>query len=183
MALPATIFKVELSVNDADRHYYAQHNLTVARHPSETDERMMLRILVFALLADPMLEMTKGLSSDEVPDLWQKNLRDDIELWIDLGQPEEKRIRKACSKAAQVLVVAYGAKAPELWWQQNQDKLERFEKLAVWCIAGEHLTALVNLVTRNMKLAVTVSGGVAWVSDGVRDIEISPITWKPWLNT
>ena len=156
MALSSTIFKVDLAINDADRNYYDQKSLTLARHPSETDERMMLRILIFALLASPSLDLTKGLSSDEVPDLWEKNLRDEIELWVDLGQPVEKRIRKACGRSARVLVVAYGAKAPELWWSQNQGKLQRFDKLAVWMIAGDVLEALTAMVARHMKLVALV---------------------------
>ena len=108
MALSATIFKANLQVSDMDRNYYAEHLLTLARHPSETDERMMVRLLAYALHADEYLNFTKGLCADEEPDLWLKNLTDEIELWIDVGQPDERRLRKACSRAAQVYLYLYG---------------------------------------------------------------------------
>ncbi len=104
MALKATIFKAELHIADMDRHHYGDHALTIARHPSETDERMMMRIVAFALNAHEDLVFTKGLSTENEPDLWQKSLSDDIELWIDLGQPDDKRIRKACGRAQQVMM-------------------------------------------------------------------------------
>jgi uncharacterized protein YaeQ len=98
MALKATVVKAELQVSDMDRHYYASHNLTLAQHPSETDERLMVRLLAFALNADERLEFGKGLSSDDEPDLWRRDYTGDIELWIDLGQPDESRIRKASGR-------------------------------------------------------------------------------------
>src|SRR6478609_7781043 len=107
MALNATIIKAELHVADMDRHYYQQHNLTLAQHPSETDERLMVRLLVFALYASEFLTFTKGLSSEDEPDLWQKSLTGDIELWIELGLPSDKRIRKACGRAQQVIIYSY----------------------------------------------------------------------------
>lgn len=100
MALKATIFKVELVVADMDRNYYGDHNLTIARHPSETDERMMVRILAFALYADPALAFAKGLCVDDEPDLWQKDLTGLVERWIDVGQPDEKWIRKPAAARA-----------------------------------------------------------------------------------
>ena len=99
MALKATIFKVDISISDMDRHYYADHNLTIARHPSENDERMMLRVLAFILNASETLSFTKGLSEVDDPDLWQKNLHGDIERWIELGQPSEQRIKKGCNQS------------------------------------------------------------------------------------
>ncbi len=99
MALSSTIFKVELQVSDLDRHYYQTHNLTVAQHPSETELRMLVRILAFALNASDSLSFTRGLSTDEVPDLWAKNLRGEIEAWIEVGQPSLKRLKKACKQA------------------------------------------------------------------------------------
>lgn len=104
MALKATIFKAEISISDMDRHYYQEHPLTIAQHPSETNERMMVRLLAFALNADERLEFTKGLSADDEPELWNKNYSDEIELWIELGQPDEKRIRKACGRSRQVII-------------------------------------------------------------------------------
>ena len=114
----ATIFKAGLQIADLDRHYYGDHALTLARHPSETDERMMVRILAFALNADERLKFSKGLCVDDEPDLWRKDLTDDIELWIDLGQPDEKRIRKACARAERVTIYAYQPRAARIWWSQ-----------------------------------------------------------------
>ena len=126
MALKSTIFKAELSIADMDRHYYGDHNLTLARHPSETDERMMVRLVAFVLNAHTDLEFTKGISTDDEPDLWLKGLSGEIELWIDLGQPDEKRIRQACGRAQQVLIYCYSGHGAEIWWSQIQGKLDRF---------------------------------------------------------
>ena len=110
MAIKATIFKTELQVSDMDRGYYRDHTLTLARHPSETDERMMVRLLAFALHADEALLFGRGLSTDDEPDLWQKDLTGAVELWIDVGLPTEKDIRKACGRARQVVVYCYGGR-------------------------------------------------------------------------
>lgn len=116
MAQNATIYKTELSVSDMDRHYYETHKLTVAKHPSETDERLMVRIVAFALNAHEHLEMTKGLSTDDEPDIWQKSLSGEIDLWVALGLPSEKVIRQSCSKATKVIVYSYGGRTAEMWW-------------------------------------------------------------------
>ncbi|MDC1438529.1 YaeQ family protein, partial [Planktomarina temperata] len=99
MAQKSTIYKAELSVSDMDRHYYETHKLTVAKHPSETYERMMLRLLAFALHASERLEFSKGISTDDEPDLWEKSLNGETDLWIALGLPSEKLLRQSCGKA------------------------------------------------------------------------------------
>ena len=119
MALKSTVVKAELQVSDLDRHYYATHNLTVAQHPSETDERLMVRLLAFALFAEERLEFGRGLSQDDEPDLWLKELTGEIDLWIDLGQPEEARIRKACGRARRAVVVTYSGRSADIWWEKN----------------------------------------------------------------
>ena len=111
MALKATVHKAELQVSDMDRHYYASHNLMLAQHPSETDQRLMVRLLVFALFADERLEFGRGISTDDEPDLWRKSLTGEIEQWIELGQPDESRIRKACGRAREVVLVGYGGRS------------------------------------------------------------------------
>ena len=116
MAPNATVYKAELQVSDMDRHYYALHNLTLAQHPSETKLRLMARLIAFALLAEERLEFGRGLSSDEDPDLWRRDYTGDIEQWIDLGQPDESRIRKACGRAQQVVIVTYNGNASDIWW-------------------------------------------------------------------
>jgi uncharacterized protein YaeQ len=178
MALDATVFKVDLQINDANRHYYQAHTLTLARHPSETDTRMMLRLVVFALFAREGLAMTKGISSDEVPDIWQKNLCDEIELWIDLGQPDEKRLRKACGRAAQVVVVCYAGQSAKHWWQQQEQQLARYKKLAVWFISQDSLNELTQMVKRSMSLTITLNEDLVWVSDDDNSVELHPECWK-----
>jgi len=126
MAQKATIYKVELSVSDMDRHYYETHNLTVAKHPSETDERLMVRILSFALNAHEQLEFSRGISTDDEPDIWQKSLSGELELWVTLGLPSEKIIRQSCSKAKKMIVYCYGGRTAEIWWEKIKTKTTRF---------------------------------------------------------
>ena len=154
MAIKATIFKCELVISDLVRHYYQTHNLTLARHPSETGERMMLRILMFALHADDLLEMTKGISTDDEPDLWQKSLSGEIDHWIELGQPDEKRLRQASGRSKTVSLLTYGGNAPQIWWQQNQPKLSGIKNLSVWNISDDHSKALSEVAERSMRIQV-----------------------------
>jgi len=178
MALKATVFKAELAIADMDRHYYHTHALTLARHPSETDERMMVRLLAFALHANEALEFTKGLSTDDEPDLWQKDFSGDIELWIELGQPDEKRIRKACSRARAVSVYCYSGNAAEIWWQHNRHLLERFDRLAVAAINTDTSQHLATLAQRSMRLQCSIQDGVTWLGDDKRMVEVGLTRWK-----
>ena len=174
MALKATIFKAELQVADMDRGHYGTHGLTIARHPSETEERMMVRILAFALHADEALAFTKGLSTDDEPDLWQKDLTGVIELWIELGQPDERRIRKACGRAREVIVYNYGGRSAEIWWQQNGDRLEALENLRVIDLPAEGTRALAGLARRNMSLHCTIQDGQVWLADQEQTVAVEP---------
>ncbi|MDX1456353.1 MAG: YaeQ family protein [Marinobacter sp.] len=174
MALKATIYKVQLNIADMDRSYYADHHLTLALHPSETEERMMLRLVAFALNASDTLEFTKGISTDDEPDLWQKDLSDDIELWIDLGLPDESRIRKACNRARQVILYTYGGRAVPLWWDKIYGKLTRFDNLTVVNFPQEAGDELIELANRSMQLQVTIQDGSVGISDGERHVEIEP---------
>ncbi len=178
MALTATIFKINLQVSDTDRNYYAEHLLTMARHPSETDERMMVRFLAFALHANEHLNFTKGLCIDDEPDLWQKSLTNEIELWIDVGLPDERRVRKACNRAAQVFLYLYGGRGADLWWQRNADKLQRFANLCVIEFPEVASKILTNFVQRNMQLQCTVQEGEIWLSGGDLTHNISPLIRK-----
>lgn len=173
MALKATIFKAQVQISDMERSYYADHALTLARHPSETDERMMLRITAFALNAHQALEFGKGLSDEDEPGLWQKSLTGTIEHWIEVGLPEVKRLRKACGRARDVCVYAYGRGAG-IWWRQAGEDLARHENLAVWTIATEASQALAALAARNMKLQFTIQDGVMFVSDEKHSVQIEP---------
>lgn len=178
MALSSTIFKANLQISDMDRNYYEEHQLTLARHPSETDERMMVRLLAFALHAHEHLGFTKGLCDDEEPALWQKSLTDEIELWIDVGLPDERRVRKACSRAAQVCLYIYGGRNADLWWQRNGDKLRRFGNLRVIEIPELASNELAGLVQRSMQLQCTMQDGEFWLNCGDRTISVAPLVRK-----
>jgi uncharacterized protein YaeQ len=180
MALSSTIYKIRLDVADVDRNYYATHPLVVARHPSETDERMMLRVLAFALNAHERLEMAPGgVSAPEEPDLWQRDLSGRIQHWIDLGQPEERRIRKACGRSDRVTLYCYGGGRALPWWQQNREALARCANLAVLQVSARQSLALAELAARTMELQCTVQDGEALCSAGERSVTVAPEIWKP----
>lgn len=177
MAQKSTIYKVELSVSDMDRHYYETHKLTVAKHPSETDERLMVRILAFALNAHEQLEMTKGLSTDDEPDIWQKSLSGELELWVALGQPSEKIVRQSCGKADAVAIYCYGSTA-EMWWEKIKNSTTRFDNLRVVNLAEAQTKALADLASRSMKLQVNIQDGDVMVSVDDTIAYVTPVTWK-----
>ncbi len=172
MASNATIFKATLKIADLDRNYYADHALTLARHPSETDERMMVRLLAFARHAHAALEFGRGLSTEDEPDLWQKDLTGTIELWIDVGQPDERRLRKAGNRARQVCVYNYGGRGADLWWEQNRAALERLDNLTVMNLPWEASRALAELAQRTMQLQCTLQEGQVWITDGKQAVQI-----------
>ena len=161
-----------------DRHYYADHQLTIARHPSESDERMMVRLLAFAMHASESMQFTKGLSTDNEPDIWQKSLSDEIEVWIDLGQPDEKRIRKACGRAREVIIYNYQQRSGTVWWDQVVNKLSRFDNLSVFSLHDETVTALGLMAERSMRLQFTIQDGHCWLTNGEQSLEITRDTWK-----
>ena len=174
MALTATIRKAELQISDMDRGYYATHNLTLAQHPSETDERLMVRLVAFALFAADRLEFGKGLSNEEEPDLWRKDYTGLIEQWIDLGQPDESRVRKACGRSAEVIVLNYGGRAADLWWDRNAALLARHRNLTVLDIAPDAVEALTALMVRSMRFSVMIQDGeMQWMTDD-QAIAITP---------
>ncbi len=178
MAQKATIYKVDLSVSDMDRHYYESHKLTIAKHPSETDERMMLRILAFALNAHEQLEMTKGLSTDDEPDIWHKSLSGELELWISLGLPTEKIVRQSCGKAKKVIVYTYGGNTANMWWDKIKNSTTRFDHLSVVNLAEAETRALADLVSRSMQMQVNIQEGEVMVSVGDAIAYVTPITVK-----
>ena len=178
MAQKATIYKVELSVCDMDRHYYETHKLTVAKHPSETDERLMVRILAFALNAHEQLEMTKGLSTDDEPDIWQKSLSGELELWVALGLPSEKIVRQSCGKADQVIIYTYGGTTAEVWWEKIKNSTTRFDNLQVLNFAEYNTNELGKLANRSMKVQVNIQDGDVMVSLDDNIVYLTPIKWK-----
>lgn len=172
MASNATIFKAMLQIADMDRNYYQDHALTLARHPSETDERMMLRLLAFVRHAHAALAFGRGLSAGDEPDLWQKDLTGNIELWIDVGQPDERDIRRACGRARQVCIYAYGGRGVDLWWEQSRAKLERADNLTVLSLPLDASRALARLAQRNMQLQCTLQEGQVWIGDGNTAVQV-----------
>jgi uncharacterized protein YaeQ len=177
MALKSTIFKAELQVNDLDRQYYGAHALTLARHPSETDERMLVRLLAFALNADPALAFGKGLSTDDEPDLWARDLTGLITLWIDVGLPEAKLLKKAAGRADRVVVYAYGRNA-DRWWSDCESELARFNNLDVWKLAEDSTRALATLAQRNMRLNCTIQDEAVAFADGETLVDVERIRLK-----
>ncbi|ALU88000.1 hypothetical protein RB25_02370 [Herbaspirillum rubrisubalbicans] len=177
MALKSTIFKADLQISDMDRHYYQQHALTIARHPSETDERMMIRVLAFALHASEALAFGKGLSDTDEPDLWQKDLTGAIDLWIEVGQPDDRAILKACGRAQQVLVYSYSSTS-NIWWNQTGSRVDRAKNLKVINIAAEASQALAALAQRTMQLQCTIQDGQVWLGANENMVLIEPETIK-----
>lgn len=175
MALKSTVVKAELQISDMDRHYYATHNLTLAQHPSETDERLMVRLLAFALYADERLEFGRGLSQDDEPDLWRKAMTGEIEHWIDLGQPDEARIRKACGRSRQMVVVTYSGRSADIWWEKNANALQRNKNLSVVDISSENVQQLVALMARSMRLTVMIQDEEVQILDGEVTVELRPL--------
>jgi uncharacterized protein YaeQ len=169
MALKSTIYKAELQIADMDRHYYGDHALTIARHPSETDERMMVRVAAFALFASDRLEFAKGISDTDEPDLWEKDLTGAIQTWIEVGQPDDRRIAKASSRAEEVTVIAYGGRASQIWWDALRGKIERLRNVEVRSLAEGVGDALARLAERTMRLQLTVQDGAAWVTTANAD--------------
>lgn len=177
MALKSTIFKAELQISDMDRHYYENHALTIARHPSETDERMMIRVLAFALNASETLAFGKGLSDTDEPDLWQKDLTGAIELWVEVGQPDDRAILKACGRSGQVLVYSYSS-VSNIWWNQTGSRVERAKNLKVVNIPAEASQALAALAQRTMQLQCTIQDGQVWLGANENMVLIEPETIK-----
>jgi uncharacterized protein YaeQ len=172
MALKSTIVKAELCVADVDRGYYRDHSLTIAQHPSETEERVMVRLLAFALHADPALEFGRGLSTADEPDLWRRDLTGAIDQWIEVGLPDERDLRKACGRARAVHVLAYGGRAVDLWWEGAREKLERQDRLTVIEVPLAASRALARLADRSMRWQVTIQDGHVLIADHATSVTI-----------
>jgi uncharacterized protein YaeQ len=186
MALKSTIFKASVQLADIDHSYYADHALTLARHPSETDERMMIRLAALALNAhelqstcggDGTLAFGAGLSDPDEPDVWLRDFTGRTRLWMEIGQPEDKPLAKACSKADRVRLYCF-AHSADIWWRGIETKLSRLSSLEVFRIPSESSQQLAALAARSMQLQATVQEGVLTLGDGQRTVDIEPIRWK-----
>lgn len=131
MATKATIYKALLNIANMDKNYYNEHNLTLALHPSETELRLMARVVAFILNANEDLAFCKGISEDDEPDIWEKDLDGSIKLWIDLGQPDEKRIKKACGRSEKVIIYTYQENMASPWFKQLENNINRFKNLSI----------------------------------------------------
>ena len=179
MALKATIHKARLQLSDMDRGVYLERALTLARHPSETDERMMIRLLAYALHvpADERqgaLDFSKSLWDTDEPDLWLKDLTGVIRHWIDVGQPDERRLLRAASRADRVTVIGYAASTP-VWWKGIAGKLSRVRNVAVWQVPAAESQALAALAERTMQLDVLVQDGTVSIGSGEALVEVTPV--------
>jgi uncharacterized protein YaeQ len=175
MALKSTVYKVDLQIADMDRNYYADHSLTLARHPSETEERLMVRILAFALYASEDLAFGRGLCVDDEPDLWRRDPTGAIELWLDVGLPDEKWVRKACNRAQRTVILSYGGRPAEAWWQQNRDKLARLPRLDILGLSEDDSKAMAGMAQRSMRLQCTVQDGDILLTDGQSSLHLEPV--------
>jgi len=179
MALKATISKAELQVSDMDRHYYQGHLLTLAQHPSETEERMMIRLLAFGLNASEQLAFGRGISTDDEPDLWARDLTGQIDTWIEVGQPDEQRIRKACGRSGEVRVYVFSGRSAAIWWQKNAEALQRCANLRVFEVPAESSQELAAMASRNMKLQCLVQDGqVQVMQDDGASVTIDVVALK-----
>ncbi len=178
MAPNSTVYKLELQVSDMDRHYYASHNLTLAQHPSETDLRLMARLIAYACFAEERLEYGRGLSNEEDPDIWLRDYTGDVELWIDLGQPDESRIKKASGRARQAVVFGYNGNAFDIWWGKNESAMARFKNLTVVSITSDELDAATALLQRGMRLTAMIQDGELQLMSDAENISIRPVYHK-----
>ena len=181
MALKSTIYKATLHIADMDRQLYAEHALTLALHPSETEERLLVRLLAFALnlphdTERGALQFARGLSDSDEPDLWQHDLTGQLVQWIEVGQPDERRLAKACGRAERVTVYCYGS-AAEIWWAGIRNKLTRLPNLTVWRIPADQARSLAQLAERSMQWQLSVQDGQLWLTSGERSLELLPQRW------
>ena len=182
MAIKSTVYKANIQIADMDRSRYATHTLTLARHPSETDERLMVRLLAFALHVpendhDGALVFARGLSDSDEPDLWQLSLAGELRHWIEVGLPDDRRLARACGRADRVSIYTYAASTP-IWWAAIEGKVARLSNLSVWRLPAAQSQELAALAARSMQLQITVQDGQIWVGDATRSVEIHPITLK-----
>jgi uncharacterized protein YaeQ len=183
MALKATIYKAALQIADMDRGVYADHQLTLALHPSETEERLMVRLLAFALQApastdDGALQFARGLSDTDEPDIWRHDLAGVLRHWVEVGQPDDRRLARACARADRVSIYAYAASVP-VWWAGLRNKVSRLANLELWQLPSAQSQALAALAARSMQLQLTVQDGQVWAGDGSRSVELEPQRLHP----
>lgn len=174
MALKATIFRVNVSISDMDRHHYQTYRLTMAQHPSETKERLMVRLIGWILQASEYLEFTRGLSSTDEPDIWERDATGAVQHWIELGHPDEKRLKKAISLSSKVDIYTYQGRVSAQWWEANQAEIQAMKDIQVFDINTDDIALITELYQRTMDLQATIQDGTLWLSDDSRTVELTP---------
>lgn len=170
MALPSTIYKANIEVADVDRGVYGTVQTAVARHPSETEERLVLRLLASALFFDPEIAFTKGICAGDEPDLWLKGPDGRVLLWVEVGLPEAERLLKACRHAGKTVLLA-GGRSLWNWEQQHLPKLAGVGNLAVVALDQEVVNQLVARLARSISWSVTISEQTLYLNVGTETLE------------
>lgn len=184
MAQGGMVYKATVDISDIDRNYYGHHVLTVARHPAETEARLMLRIVAFCRHADEHTEFGRGLSTEGEPALWHIDDTGAIKEWIEVGCSEVKQVRRAAGRSEKVIVEAYDEDRYEPWWKAHVGDFSKIDKLDVYGIKKAQIDELVTLVERNMRLSVTVQDDIVWLSNGIKNVEITffPLKVAEWFR-
>lgn len=175
MGSKVDLYKVVLNVSDIDRNYYQEHKFTLAFQSSVKETSIIARILAFALNADERLVYTKGIDTKHEPDLWLKDFTGDVELWIDMGEPDEKRVRKACVRSKRVIIYAYKGESSEKWWENKKSKLELYKNLSVMSLPVQTLEDLAIMLDRTMELQCTIQDKHVWIGNNDRTVEFDPV--------
>lgn len=178
MALTSTIYKCTLHISDMDRHYYHSHEIRLAQHPSETRQRAALRLVAFCLHAHEYLEFGKGISTEDEPDLWQKDYTQTINTWIDLGLPSEKRIRQAASRSQTVIIYAYQSRSAKVWWEKIHAELARFKHLQVFSLSDNEVDNIETILSHNADIQCSIQDGEVWLTSEDNQFHITPISWQ-----
>ncbi|WP_049722227.1 YaeQ family protein [Gilvimarinus polysaccharolyticus] len=178
MALGASVYKVNLNLSDTDRHVYSDTKLTLARHPSETEERMMIRLLAYCFDASDDLIFGKGLSTDDEPDLWEVDPAGVIHQWIEVGQPSIDRVKKGRSRSGAQKIYTSG-RGRDHWWQANASEFAKFQNLTVRHLKETEVAELARLAEKNMTLSVCISEGSAFFSSATQSVNIAPLSELP----
>ncbi|WP_339899449.1 YaeQ family protein [uncultured Gilvimarinus sp.] len=174
MALGASVYKVHLNLSDTDRHVYNDSKLTLARHPSETEERMMIRLLAYCFNASEDLTFGKGLSTDDEPDLWEVDPAGVIHQWIEVGQPSLDRVKKGRSRSAAQIIYSAG-RGRDQWWQANASEFGKLSNLTVWHLNELEVAELATLAAKNMTLSVCIADGSAFISSAEQSVTVTPV--------
>ena len=178
MAIRSTVHKAELSIADIDRYYYADHALTLARHPSETEERLMVRLVAFAMHAHERLLPAGGLSTEDEPDFWRCDDTGSIQQWIEVGLPDERMLRKASGRSDEVVLITYGGRKAEVWRTENASALAKLKRLTVWYLPEDACEALQALVERTMRISITIHEGRLLLASERGSVETELVRWQ-----